>query len=225
MLVNTRRSGVVTSTSPWTYNQSLTVWTRWKSHLQRQKESYKDQERCWLPLWVSRPKQGLKNTKGQGMPSELSAGRTFLILLRILEKIEKLPYEKKRPKHEPTESYFHLSRQLAKCMMRSDTFNWYKHGGYTEITAPFSNVNVTNESKSKRIIFNKPLLQKISADENVLCSTKEDESEWANKKQNYAKNEVACDATNYFNVSNVFECGRNNTDVSCGRACMATEDN
>ena len=31
--------------------------------------------------------------------------------------------------------------------------------------------------------------------------------------------------TNYFNVSNVFECGRNNSDVSCERACIATEDN
>ena len=129
-------------------------------------------------------------------------------------------------------------------MMRSDTFNWYKHGGYTEITAPFSNVNVTNESeskrsivnekllqscytnkyKSKRSIFNKPLLQKRSADENALCSTKEDESEWASKKQKDTKNEVACDATNYFNISNIFECGRNNTDVSYERACMATED-
>ena len=28
--------------------------------------------------------------------------------------------------------------------------------------------------------------------------------------------------TNYFNVSNVFECGRNNPDMSCERACMAT---
>ena len=31
--------------------------------------------------------------------------------------------------------------------------------------------------------------------------------------------------TNYFNVSNVFQCGRNNPDVSCERACMANEDN
>ena len=31
--------------------------------------------------------------------------------------------------------------------------------------------------------------------------------------------------TNYFNLSNVFECGRKNPDVSCERACMATEDN
>ena len=40
------------------------------------------------------------------------------------EKIGKLPYEKKRPKHEPTDRYFHLSRQLAKCMIRSDNVNW-----------------------------------------------------------------------------------------------------
>ena len=31
--------------------------------------------------------------------------------------------------------------------------------------------------------------------------------------------------TNYFNVSNVFECGRNNPDVSGERECIATIDN
>ena len=30
---------------------------------------------------------------------------------------------------------------------------------------------------------------------------------------------------NYFNVSNVCECGRNNPDVSCKISCMATEHN
>ena len=52
----------------------------------------------------------------------------------------------------------------------------------------------------------------------------EDESECANEKQKYAKNEVAYDVTNYLNVSNIFECGRNNPDVSCERACMANVD-
>ena len=61
--------------------------------------------------------------------------------------------------------------------------------------------------------------------ENELCFTKEDESECANEKQKDAKNEVAYDVTNYLNVSNVFECGRNNPDVSCERACMANVDN
>ena len=46
-------------------------------------------------------------------------------MIREFEKIEKLPYEKKRPKHEPTESYFHLAREIAKCMMRSDKLNGY----------------------------------------------------------------------------------------------------
>ena len=82
-----------------------------------------------------------------------------------------------------------------------------------------------NKNKSKRSIVNKPLSQNCSADENELCSTKEDESECTNKKQKDVNNEVACDVTNYLNVSNVFECGRNNPDVSCERACMATEEN
>ena len=56
----------------------------------------------------------------------------------------------------------------------------------------------TNENKSKRSIINKPLLQKCSADENELRSTKEDESECVNNKQKDAKNEVACDVTKRF---------------------------
>ena len=117
-------------------------------------------------------------------------------IIKKFEKFEKLPYEKKRPKHEPTESYFHLAREIAKCMMRSDMLNWYDHGGYTEMTAPYSNVIVMNESESKRIIGNeklsqscstnenkskrsitsKPFSQNCFAKENELCSTKEDES-------------------------------------------------
>ena len=93
------------------------------------------------------------------------------------------------------------------------------------MTAPYSNVIVTNKRKSKHSIVNETLSQKCSAKDNELRSTKEDESEFANKKQKDANNEVACDLTNYFNVSDVFECGGNNPDVSCERSCMATEDN
>ena len=62
--------------------------------------------------------------------------KDLLKIIKEFEKIKKLPYEKKRPKHEPTDSYFHLARQLAKCMMRSDNLNWHDHGSYTEMTAP-----------------------------------------------------------------------------------------
>ena len=47
-------------------------------------------------------------------------------LSNIISEFEKLPYgsyEKKRPKHESTDSYFYLARQLAECMMRVDTLN------------------------------------------------------------------------------------------------------
>ena len=42
-------------------------------------------------------------------------------------------------------------------MMRSDNLNWYYHGGYTEMNAPPSNVNVTDEDESKEIIVHETL--------------------------------------------------------------------
>ena len=76
----------------------------------------------------------------------------------------KLPYEKKRPKHERTPSYFHLVRKLANCMMISDQLNWHDHGSYVEKTAPSSNINVTDEEKSKEIILHKTLPENSSTD-------------------------------------------------------------
>ena len=52
-------------------------------------------------------------------------------IIKEFEKIEKLNYEEKRPKHEPTDSYIYVSRQIAKCMMRYNTLNWHDYGGYT----------------------------------------------------------------------------------------------
>ena len=78
-------------------------------------------------------------------------------IIKEFEKIGKLPYEKRIPKHEPTDSYFHLAREIAKCMMISDKPNWYDHSGYTKMTALYSNVIVTKESKSKRSIVNENL--------------------------------------------------------------------
>ena len=75
--------------------------------------------------------------------------KDLLKIINEFDKIEKLPYEKKRTKHEPNDSYFNLARQLAKCMMRSDNLNWHDHSGYAEITVPSSNVNVTDEDESK----------------------------------------------------------------------------
>ena len=50
--------------------------------------------------------------------------------LKIIREFDKLPYEsyeKKRPKHYPTYSYFYLAIQLTECMMRADDFNLYNY--------------------------------------------------------------------------------------------------
>ena len=86
-------------------------------------------------------------------------------IIKEFEKIDKLAYEKSRPKHETTDSYFHLARQLAKCIMRYDTLNWHDYGGYMKMTAPSSNVNPTDEDESKRIIVRETLSRKFSTDE------------------------------------------------------------
>ena len=85
-------------------------------------------------------------------------------IIKDFDNIYKPPYEKKRPKHEPTDSYFNLARQLVKCMMRSDNLNWYNHGVYTEMTAPSLNVNVTDKDELKRIIVHGILLENFSTD-------------------------------------------------------------
>ena len=69
---------------------------------------------------------------------------------KIIKEFEKLPYEsyeKKRPKHEPTENYFYLPKQLAKCMMRSDALNYHIYPIRTEMTALSLHVCSTNEDK------------------------------------------------------------------------------
>ena len=43
---------------------------------------------------------------------------------KIIKEFEKFPYEgyvQKRSKHEPNDSYFYLSRHLAKCTMRTNS--------------------------------------------------------------------------------------------------------
>ena len=57
-----------------------------------------------------------------------------------------------------------------------------------------------------------------------LCSTEEDKPEYTITEQKDERNEVTYDVPN-FNVSNVFEHGRNNPDISYERAYMATSGN
>ena len=85
-------------------------------------------------------------------------------IITEFEKIGKVPYVKRIPKHEPTSSYYHLVRCIAECMMRSDEHNRHMHGSYAEETAPSSNVNVTDEDESKENIVHETLSENLSMD-------------------------------------------------------------
>ena len=49
-------------------------------------------------------------------------------------------------------------------MMISDKLNRYDHGSYMEMTAPSSNINVTDEDESKEIIVHETLSENSSKD-------------------------------------------------------------
>ena len=82
-----------------------------------------------------------------------------------------MPYQDcviKRPKHEPTDSYFYIAIQLDKCMIRSDAFNSNIDPVRTEMTdkkqIQISHVCNSHEKKSTRILAGKNLLQVSSTD-------------------------------------------------------------
>ena len=140
----------------------------------------------------------------------------------MFEKIGKLLCEKRILKYDPTPSYFHVVRQLAKCMMRSDQLNRRNHGSYAEETDPSSNIIVMDTDKSKEIIVHKTLLENKSKDvresecnivhktllqnnsadvpDNLIIELKDDE---------HKEPSVTEKGTSYFNI---FECGRNILD-------------
>ena len=93
-LGNKRISRAMTSTSPWKSHKSLKVWKRWKQHLQSQKENWKYQERGWLPLWVSRPKEGFaKVQKGRVWHQKCQWEGPFKYYQRVWENWETTLWE------------------------------------------------------------------------------------------------------------------------------------
>ena len=71
-------------------------------------------------------------------------------LSNIIEEFDKLTYEcyeKKRAKHDPTDRYFFLSRELVKLMMRSDALKLHVYPVIIEINALSSHVCSTDEDE------------------------------------------------------------------------------
>ena len=85
---------------------------------------------------------------------------------KIIKEFEKFPYNGyvwKRPKHEPTDSYFYLSIHISKCTMISDALNLHVYPVRTEMTGMqrilISHVCGLNESELKGIITERNLSQ------------------------------------------------------------------
>ena len=49
--------------------------------------------------------------------------KDFSKIIRAFDKLPYKSYEKKRPKHEPTNIYFYVARHIVKCIMRADVLN------------------------------------------------------------------------------------------------------
>ena len=123
-------------------------------------------------------------------------------ILKIINGLENFPYKgyvQKRPKHEPTESYFYLERQLSKYTTRYYAFNSHVDPVRTELTVikhiPILHVCDLEKSESKGILADENLLQVCSADKSKSksvnadeSSTKESESESVHKSINTKKN-------------------------------------
>ena len=79
--------------------------------------------------------------------------------IKDFEKMVKVPYMKRIPKHEPTSSYFHLVVCIEECMVRcgEDNHNLHDvHDGYEEEMDPSSTVNDKDEDESNKSIVHKP---------------------------------------------------------------------
>ena len=70
-------------------------------------------------------------------------------IIKEFEKIVNVPYMKRIPKHEPTSIYYHIVGCIAEYILICGKDNKHVHGGYLEETALSSNVNDTDEDKSK----------------------------------------------------------------------------
>ena len=73
-------------------------------------------------------------------------------IIREFEKLTYKSYERRRPKHEPTDSYFYLAIQISKCMMRADTLNSHIYPVRTEMTGTKKDFDLAHWSYKQELI-------------------------------------------------------------------------
>ena len=93
-------------------------------------------------------------------------------IIKEFEKIVKVPYVKRIPKHEPTSSYYNLVGCISECMLRCGEDNNHVHdlhAGYEEEMAPSLDVNDTDKDESNKSIVHVMIV--FTASHNTLCTT------------------------------------------------------
>ena len=77
-------------------------------------------------------------------------------IIREFEELSYKGYERRRPKHDPTDSYFYLARQLANFMTISGALNSHVYPVRTEMTSMkhilISHDCSTEKSKSEELL-------------------------------------------------------------------------
>ena len=91
---------------------------------------------------------------------------------KIIREFDRFPYkiyERRRPKHESTDSYFHFARQLENFMMRAYALNVDSYPVIMETNGakhiPILHVCFMDSSESKEFLVEKTLSQVCSTDE------------------------------------------------------------
>ena len=88
--------------------------------------------------------------------------KDFLKIIRDFKKLSYRSYERSRPKHEPTESYFYPERQLAKFMMRSDALNSHVYPVITKI------IDIKN-SNLARLFYRRKRIKRVPSAQKVIA--------------------------------------------------------
>ena len=101
-------------------------------------------------------------------------------IIRGFERLTYKNYEMRRPKHDPTDSYFYLARNLAKFIMRYFVLNLGNYPVRTEMTGekhiPISYIFSTDNNKPKEFLVDENLSQVCSTDKGESKTVIVDES-------------------------------------------------
>ena len=93
-------------------------------------------------------------------------------IIRIFERLPDKSYERRRTKHDPTDSYFYLAKQLTKCTTRADALNSHVYPVRTEMTVT-KQITISHVCSTYRSV-----LEEFLVDDHSLqvWSTDKDES-------------------------------------------------